>query len=1450
MISPLKQLLTLQLLCLLATTAYLASAQEGIELLPNNTMAQLDEKGWPQGWPKGRSAHVKSDGQGVRLICTGADAGVYFRVPLKPEYGRLKLSMQMRVTDVTLGKEDWGTGRLTMSFHNESGERVGPWPNVFGMTGTKEWTPCERIYTIPEGAVVLALSPCNLGASGTVEFKDLSLTVSRMRAMSKADAPLPAGAPLNPWEITDAWCQTTTTRERICLNGLWGFRPVLTNESTTAVPPPGDCWGWFKVPGIWPNSRWEPDSACQQVWLAPWFEEHHTFENVDQVWYKRRLNTPQTWQGRRIVLEFTMLQTHASALIDGKPCGELWYPGGELDLTEYLKPGEEQELALLVTARPLTAQRNAFMAPDRIITDKARVQSKGITGDLYLCAMPTGARLQDAQVTASTSDMHVTFAAECANLPHGEWQLQAEVKSLDSRYNRKFISTTLLPDTNQTVRFSAHWPEAQVWDTDATHNRYTATISLLTAQGEIVDTLTPITFGFREIKIAGRNFMLNGSPIHLRALHNTSSNGEADKANLTAATEMCRRMREYGFNMLISGNYDFTPGSVSYLDGLLEACDAEGVLVAFTLPHIKDFDYKVDDPQIAELYRQQTAWLIRRVRNHPSVIFYAMNHNCTGYYGDQNPLKIDGSYSITEDESVKGAWWARNRRRARITQEIARAIDPSRPIYHHQSGNLGDMHTVNCYLNWAPIQERSDWLEHWSAHGVKPLFFIEWGLPHISSWSSYRGPQFIWRCEAFQSLWAAEYAAQFWGDAAYVDTVEAVKALDHEEALWATGKPFAWYRLNQPLRDLKQNYQAVQALFANDNWRAHRARGVSAMLPWDQGDFWQRIAKTTTIENTNSLANLKQPGIVPDRLYANGQYILDPGAPDNFIPSAVGHAWLRWNQPDCAFIGGPIDNFSAKDHLFTPNARVKKSLIIINDRRREQRVEYTWRLLRQGTTLIEKRGHVKIAPGCQAVVPVEFNFPRRAKDCEAMRLTAIFNFADNVTQVDDLRLHTVMPAQPPKLNAPLQIYDPCGLTLKLLHSLKVPVRSLANGEVPDPNTPLVIGREALDATSAAWLAGATHGQRILVCEQHSEALERILGFRIAERGSRQLFPRFKHPVTAGLESAFFRDWSGAATLLPPFLQDLPQSELHDPRWQWCGFENTRVWRCGNRGSVASVLIEKPARGNWRALLDGEFDMQYSALLECVTGRGTIIFCQLDMAGRTENEPAAARLASNLIAYLASTQEPQAIRDVVVAGDQSRELLRDLGVRVSTTEPATYPEVSSKTLIVTRSGKGAPADLLKKVEQGANILCLGMRHNELNAWYPATPATILTNACFKRIEKLPLELNGLCNGDWAWHGRVTFEALRLDAQECASANPALKVVEYGKGRIVLWQVPPWLIDAAAKPWLRSSKRHANAMAARLLGNLGADFEPPFATLPAKLYLDTPIADDDPYRYYRW
>ena len=63
------------------------------------------------------------------------------------------------------------------------------------------------------------------------------------------------------WDLERAYRETTGTRERVCLNGLWRWQPG--KGPADAVPT--ERWGYFKVPGCWPAKAWRnhPDREQQ-----------------------------------------------------------------------------------------------------------------------------------------------------------------------------------------------------------------------------------------------------------------------------------------------------------------------------------------------------------------------------------------------------------------------------------------------------------------------------------------------------------------------------------------------------------------------------------------------------------------------------------------------------------------------------------------------------------------------------------------------------------------------------------------------------------------------------------------------------------------------------------------------------------------------------------------------------------------------------------------------------------------------------------------------------------------------------------------------------------------------------------------------------------------------------------------------------------------------------------
>src|SRR5271157_877230 len=84
--------------------------------------------------------------------------------------------------------------------------------------------------------------PSNYGLALAV-FLGLVAAAPMGRADDSAEA-LPEGVRA-VWDLDKAVHETTPTRERVCLNGLWQWQP----DQTPSDQPPAANWGWFKVPG-------------------------------------------------------------------------------------------------------------------------------------------------------------------------------------------------------------------------------------------------------------------------------------------------------------------------------------------------------------------------------------------------------------------------------------------------------------------------------------------------------------------------------------------------------------------------------------------------------------------------------------------------------------------------------------------------------------------------------------------------------------------------------------------------------------------------------------------------------------------------------------------------------------------------------------------------------------------------------------------------------------------------------------------------------------------------------------------------------------------------------------------------------------------------------------------------------------------------------------------------
>ncbi len=1322
-------------------------------------------------------------------------------IELPDETSQITLIMKAKADNIVVGVQSWDDGRLAMSFHDADGTRVGEWPNVYHVTGSTEWELFERTYDIPQSATTLKLGGYMRGKSGTLYLDDISVKVTEHVAKPE-DAICPIDAD-SVWSAEDAWIIETPTRTKVCLNGLWKFYPVF--KDSPEIPVAGSGWGWFKVPGMWPTSL---EASAQEFVLPAFHRQQGDFTKMEKAWYERKIAVPEKLKGRRIFLDFEMIQAQASVFVNGRNAGEIMFPGGMLDVTSFIAFGADNRLDILVSAQPPKAETDVVMDVTNVFKADAKLRLKGLTGDVYLVAVPEKAAVDEVRFSAKTDDMtlktEVSFLGE---VPRGA---TLEVVFLDGDaevHKTKSAAVKLNGDGYASVETT--WADAKLWDVDSPQNLYEGVVIVREGDGKILDQSFPVRFGFREFKIVGRDFLLNGTPIHWRTLLADNINGFADSASLEGSAATLAQIKAYGFNSAITHNYHFKPGEVGYMKAFFDAADAAGVMTAFSLPHGSDFDWDVQNPAVLAEYEKLCRYLIRKAWNHPSIVLYTMNHNQCGYAGDLNPLAMDG---IQSPEFGKDVNPDATREKAKILQGIAKKIDPTRPVYHHSSGNLGDIHSNNIYLNWSPVQERDDWIQYWAEQGVKPLFFVEWGLPHIASWSSYRGPKFIWRTDADQSIWDSEFAATFLGDEAYRMTPAKTKQLTLEESLWAKEEQPRWGHLCQPLRSNKSLYYRVTNGYLDSNWRNFRALGLTACLPWDQELIAERNGRAPEpMENPAKYEGLKKPGIVADRFMPAKSFI-GTRSPEEFRTTEIGETFKTWNKPVISWIAGKPEHFTEKAANFRSGDTVVKQLAFVNDSRKPVSVTYRWRV--NGID-VRGKGEIEIAPGKTAFAPMAFDVPATA----ASRCTIEAEFEhDGETMRDAFAFNVVKPTPTVKLKSKVALFDPVGDTAKELDKRNVKYTKIEGPESLAPFGLLVVGRGALATDrSIEDIGRVRQGLNVLIFEQTAETLQNKLGFRVNEQGLRQLFAFDRNGAFGrGFPPEHFMNWQGESTTLPPYIAG---PVMGQPKWDWAGFENTRVWRNRNWGNVGHALIEKPSVGNFMPILGGGFDMQYAALMTYQEGRGTVVFCQTEVTGRTVEDPVAQNLFSELLAY-AEVPKPRAVKPVFHLKDEKVEkLLGDLRIKASLYDGK--QDLNGAILVVgpeSRVGKS----LMEKVAEGASVVCLNLDAKQIaeigggaisakngSEW----PGYIedMTDAVF----------DGLCAADF-YNRTLKLEYAMLPSTE-ADANRAFQILRQGKGVLVLSQIAPWNLDYEHKDkgYLRTTYRRNLHLTAQVLRNLGAD-----------------------------
>ena len=399
-------------------------------------------------------------------------------------------------------------------------------------------------------------------------------------------------------------------RETISLNGWWDFMPIYQQH---AAELPGEL-RYAKEP-VWVPSSWR-QSAGQFRIEKYGFDPFHMFDypvewdEAESGVLHRTVVLNENQLSEKLILCFQGIFQQSYIYWNGELVAhsqEAYLPV-EADITGKGRIGEN-ELCVLCTSFntctiPSGAEKKTGLAGSWF-----HKLYRGIWQDADLLVIPK-TNLADAEIVTSVREQRITVLAQVEN-PENR-PLQAEAVIYDGEDEVKRFSA---PVSAGSARLREAWPDPVLWDTENPH-LYHMELRLL-EDGREIDSLRE-RFGFREFWAEGQNFMLNGTRINLRG-DSWHFQGHVQQTK-EYALNWCRVCREYGVNSI---RYHANPHPTYYLD----AADEVGILIVDeTAIYGSGKTMDAANPEYLENCRRHIRGLVRRDKNHPSVVIWSLQN--------------------------------------------------------------------------------------------------------------------------------------------------------------------------------------------------------------------------------------------------------------------------------------------------------------------------------------------------------------------------------------------------------------------------------------------------------------------------------------------------------------------------------------------------------------------------------------------------------------------------------------------------------------------------------------------------------------------------------------------------------------------------------------------------------------------------------------------------------
>lgn len=405
-------------------------------------------------------------------------------------------------------------------------------------------------------------------------------------------------------------------RERIRMDDDWKF---MRGDIKEAAAPQFDDRSWRTVtlPHDW-SIESKPD-------LNEPSDGGGGFYPTGIAWYRKHLEIPKEWQGKRIEIEFEGIYQKSEIYLNGqkinfRPYG---YSTFFVDLTPSLKFGSSNLLSVRV---------------DNSLHPNTRWYSgSGIYRHVWLQATnPTrinnwGVFVQCPEANEGHAQLSISTKLSNPLTEKMEIQFQSEILGPQRESLGKIEgTTTLAPGGEQEIAQSLSIKNPPLWFPEKP--QMSQVITRVYAKQKLLDTVvTP--FGFRHLAwsakegltINGEGYKLKGGCIH-------ADNGVLGACAFDRAEERkIEILKAAGFNAIRTSHHPFSPA-------LLDACDRLGMLVMENSFDCWNSQKRSNDYHLFfdEWWKRDLEEMILRDRNHPSIVLWDLGNEIRDIFDDPN----------------------------------------------------------------------------------------------------------------------------------------------------------------------------------------------------------------------------------------------------------------------------------------------------------------------------------------------------------------------------------------------------------------------------------------------------------------------------------------------------------------------------------------------------------------------------------------------------------------------------------------------------------------------------------------------------------------------------------------------------------------------------------------------------------------------------------------------